>query len=273
MRWQALSALAETDLVLGRLVEAHSDADAILHELEGRRVERGRTYGVWAAQGPLLRWKGGRLTGVKDWCSGATLLSHALVTTSDGLLVEVDLHQPEVVPGTRTWASQGMLGADTRSVRFDGAHARPVEGDYLERPGFWAGGIGVAACWYGGAASVVLPLQARVDSHLDDAHAAAHLGACAVLLEACRSVLREAAQQVDAGGVSMAQALRARALVADTSVEVIRRVGRGVGPAPLAQNRFHARQVADLEVYVRQDHAERDLAVIGADCTNRSWSL
>ncbi len=37
------------------------------------------------------------------------------------------------------------------------------------------------------------------------------------------------------------------------------------GPAPLTVDRSHAQRVADLQVYVRQHHAERDLARIGAD--------
>ncbi|MGH3745415.1 MAG: acyl-CoA dehydrogenase, partial [Mycobacteriales bacterium] len=38
----------------------------------------------------------------------------------------------------------------------------------------------------------------------------------------------------------------------------------------------HAQRVADLEVYVRQDHAERDLAALGADVAGTDdpgWSL
>src|SRR4249919_1622082 len=36
-----------------------------------------------------------------------------------------------------------------------------------------------------------------------------------------------------------------------------------LGPAPLAFDETHARRVADLEIYVRQHHAERDLADLG----------
>jgi hypothetical protein len=40
-------------------------------------------------------------------------------------------------------------------------------------------------------------------------------------------------------------------------------VGRALGPAPLATDREHAQRVADLTVYLRQHHAERDLARLG----------
>ncbi|HUY52367.1 MAG TPA: hypothetical protein VMV92_42790 [Streptosporangiaceae bacterium] len=41
-----------------------------------------------------------------------------------------------------------MAGSDTLDVDFDDIPAEPV--GYLERPGFAHGGVGVAACWYGG---------------------------------------------------------------------------------------------------------------------------
>jgi hypothetical protein len=40
-------------------------------------------------------------------------------------------------------------------------------------------------------------------------------------------------------------------------------LAHALGPAPLAQETEHARRVADLELYVRQHHAERDEAALG----------
>ena len=273
-RWQALAAVASADLTLGRLVEAHADADAILHELCGRRVADGTRYGVWAARAPghRLRMRDGLLYGSQAWCSGATLLTHALVGVGDGL-VEVALDQPSVRPGPATWADAGMRDADTRDVAFDGAVVTPIDGDYLGRPGFWHGAIGVAACWYGGMIPLIRPLAARVLDRPDDVLVAAHLGAVAVQTGAARATLRDAARLVDAGQASMALALRVRATVADAASEVARRLGRALGPAPYARDALHAQRLADLEVYVRQDHAERDLAVVGAGSTGLTWAL
>jgi hypothetical protein len=36
-----------------------------------------------------------------------------------------------------------------------------------------------------------------------------------------------------------------------------------LGPAPLAFEEEHVRRVADLELYLRQHHADRDLAALG----------
>lgn len=290
VRWSLLAGLAVDDLVVARLVEAHADAIAIMAEIEGGRapVPAGGRWGVWAAEGPgsgltaTALGDGWRLDGVKPWCSGATLLTHALVTAApvrsgtdvepalaagERRLFAVDLDDPGLRTGPDEWASTGMRRCDTRSVEFDGVRGRAVgaAGEYLRRPGFWIGGIGVAACWYGGAVAVAEPLRRRV-ARGGDPHAAAHLGGVDVALGASRDALRAAAVAVDAepGADHGRLARRVRATVAGAAAEVMTRVGRALGPAPLASDRRHASQVADLEVYIRQEHAERDLAALGA---------
>jgi len=52
--------------------------------------------------------------------------------------------------------------------------------------------------------------------------------------------------------------------VVETAVdETISRTARALGPAPLCQDEEHAQRVADLTIYVRQSHAERDLEQLG----------
>ena len=62
----------------------------------------------------------------------------------------------------------------------------------------------------------------------------------------------------------MLVAQRARQIVADAAEEIQHRVGHALGPAPLTGDEDHARRVADLTVYLRQHHAERDLSRQGA---------
>ena len=45
--------------------------------------------------------------------------------------------------------------------------------------------------------------------------------------------------------------------------EAITRTARALGPAPLCEDAQHAKRVADLTIYVRQSHAERDLERLG----------
>lgn len=61
-----------------------------------------------------------------------------------------------LTPVLGTWPATGMAGSDTLDVDFDEVPAQPVgvPGAYVDRPGFAHGGVGVAACWYGGARAV-----------------------------------------------------------------------------------------------------------------------
>lgn len=280
-RWQRLAGLTEIDVVAGRLAEAHADAVAILAELGAADPRPDQLWGVWAAESrdEVVRADGDgpavRLEGTKVWCSGAGICTHALVTarTADpdrrGLFA-VDLGHPRVRPQPSTWRNAGMAASDTRSVRFDGAPAVAVggPGQYLDRPGFWWGATGVAACWLGGARAVAAPLYERAAAGSADPHALAHLGAVDAALTAAEATLMAAAGQVDADPADRAGraeliARRVRA-VAETAVdEAINRTARALGPGPLCQDARHAARVADLTVYVRQSHAERDLERLG----------
>ena len=281
-RWWKLAALAENDVVAGRLAEAHADAVAILAELGGPTPAADQLWGVWAAEAPqavvTVREDGERmlLDGIKAWCSGAGICTHALITArrDDNVrgLYAVDLSQDAVVALTDDWHNAGMHACDTRSVQLNDAVGIPVgrPGEYLTRPGFWHGAIGVAACWLGGARGVAAPLyRAVADEHegvAGDAHAHAHLGAVDAALAAAEAMLVSAACYVDAeprGKRAELIARRVRAVVEHAVDEAITRTGRALGPAPLVLDAKHAQRVADLTVYVRQSHAERDLAALG----------
>jgi alkylation response protein AidB-like acyl-CoA dehydrogenase len=282
-RWSKLAALTACDVVAGRLAEAHTDAVAILAELDGPPpLPREQLWGVWAAEAPdaVLRVEDRAsdsvLNGSKAWCSGAGLCTHALVTArrSDNTrgLYAVDLSQAEVSPLQSIWRNSGMRASDTRSVQFSEAVATPVgrPGQYLDRHGFWHGAVGVAACWLGGARAVAAPLYRAVGDDCrngaHDVHAHAHLGAVDAALAAAEAILLAAASDIDAQPASDRGELiarRVRAVVEHAVDEAITRTGRALGPAPLALDAAHAQRVADLTMYVRQSHAERDLAALG----------
>ncbi|AII03753.1 acyl-CoA dehydrogenase-like protein [Rhodococcus wratislaviensis] len=278
-RWARLTEWCRRDLSVGRLLEAHADADAILAELDGTRAGRDEFWGVWASEPPhpvvdaFHDSSGWRLRGTKAWCSGASMCTHALVTARlDGQprLFAVDLREPGVTAGHGGWRNAGMAATDTESVTFDSVPARPVgaAAEYLDRPGFWHGGIGVAACWFGGALAVAEPLRVRARSGRADSHQLAHLGAIDIAVSAARWALGSAAGEVDTSPLdrrsAQVRAFRVRGLIERTASDVIDRVGRALGAAPLATDACHARNVADLLVYIRQSHAERDLATLGA---------
>ena len=277
-RWAVLAAVAERNLTVARVLEAHSDALAILAEA-GQDPPDG-TWGVFAAEAAGHRVDAcqSALTGVKPWCSLAGSLDSALVTAyvgDDRQLFRVSLRHPSVTvspPGA--WVARGLRTVTSQPVRFDATPARPVGGPgwYLTRPGFAWGAIGVAACWHGGALGLQNTLLRASAARTGDL-AALHTGIVDAALYASETALACAARDLDAGRAAGAAgdvlALRVRAVVADTAERTIRQVGHALGPAPLAFDEDHARRVADLELYVRQHHAERDLARLGAAVTAR----
>jgi alkylation response protein AidB-like acyl-CoA dehydrogenase len=275
-RLWGLAALGRADLVAARLGEGHADAVAIRAELrdEPGETRLGSRWGVWAAAPSSVRAEQGRdgwrLTGDRPWCSGAAWCTDALVTaaTGDGIrLFAVRNEPPHARPLDDTWPAVGMAGSDSRTVRFTAAPARPVggPGKYVDRPGFWHGGVGVAACWYGGALGVADTLLAAARRKDVGPHALAHLGAVAVALGSARAVLAEAAAAIDAdpGRDAHRLAVRARTTVEAAATEVLDRVGRALGAGPLCRDAVHAQRVADLTVYLRQSHAEADLEQLG----------
>ncbi|WP_176475100.1 acyl-CoA dehydrogenase family protein [Dietzia natronolimnaea] len=302
-RWSGLTDMCARDVSAGRLVEAHADADAILAEIEGTRVAPGEFWGVWAAEPPTPRVTARRspggagsgvgaggwvLDGVKAWCSGAAVCTHALVTARDDdepRLFAVDLRHPGVSARTGGWANPGMAGTGTTAVEFRDVPARAVgaRGSYLDRPGFWHGGIGVAACWLGAGMGVARPLVARSSRPDADEHALAHLGAVDVSLGGAGWALDAAAREIDVAGPAAVtdpdlvaarhRAVRVRAIVEAAVDDTIRRVGRALGAGPLAMDPRHAQAVLDATVYIRQFHAERDLAGLGRTArTHGGWA-
>lgn len=279
-RWRSLAAVARRGLPLARLAEGHADAVAVLAELSGPAVPEGARLGVWAAEPPdgqvvaTSTPEGWRLSGRKRWCSGAGTLTAALVTATaeDGRrLFLVDLGRPGVRVDPTTWVNAGMAGSDTADVHLLDVPGVPVGGPrgYLDRPGFWHGGIGVAAVWAGGAQGVAAALTAAAVQRGPDPLRDAALGAVDVLLAGVDAALRAAAAEVDADpldrtGTAQLRAQRVRALVARAGAEVLDVVGRTLGAGPLAHDAEHAARVADLTVYLRQHHGERDLAALGA---------
>jgi alkylation response protein AidB-like acyl-CoA dehydrogenase len=283
-RLAALTDLAGEDLSLARLGEGHADAVAILAELGGPSPYPGSRWGVWAANPPGPNVTAERrdgtwmLTGTKQYCSGARICTHALVTAAaaDGQrLFAVTV--AELEPRDGTWPATGMAGSDTLDVGFPGVRGDPVgpPGGYTDRPGFSHGGVGVAACWYGGARGVARALLSAASKCDVGPHALAHLGAVDLGLHTVRAALAAAAREIDADpgdlrGDGPLRALRVRALTEAVASDVLARTGRALGAGPLGHDEAHSRAVADLTVYLRQHHAERDLARLGELATERA---
>ncbi|NHA66442.1 acyl-CoA dehydrogenase family protein [Phycicoccus flavus] len=289
--WRYLATLATLgagDLGTARTVEPHLDAVAVLEQagrpdLTPLGVDEDSTFGVYAARAPgaVLRATrssgtddtGWRVSGRKAWCSLAPSLSHALVTVDEGErpgLYAVPLRHGGVAHEAGDWVARGLTAVTTGAVVLDDVPAVPVgePGWYLARPGFAWGGIGVAAVWFGGAAALGGRLVDAAGRRPPDQVALLHLGTADRGLHTALLALRDAARAIGDGSADgpagSLLAARVRAVVAGVAEEVLTVVGHGLGPAPLTHDDEHAGRVADLTVYLRQHHAERDLAALGS---------
>lgn len=291
--WELLASTAAIDVGIARVLEPHLDALSILEQVHPRvdlsaiGADSDSTWGVYAAEGPNVRLTASRngvdwvLDGVKPWCSLASSVTHALVTahTVEGSrrLFAVNLRETGVQAESGPWVSRGLRQVVSAPVRFDGVPAVPVGADgwYLERAGFEWGGMGVAACWWGGASGVSRALYDWAQQKEVGEIALAHVGAVDTALNAARTVLSDAASEIDrrtelASDDDAISALRVRNFVAETVESTLTHVAHALGPAPLTVDEPHARRAADLQIYVRQHHAERDLASLGRRLTAQS---
>ncbi|WP_028936204.1 acyl-CoA dehydrogenase family protein [Pseudonocardia spinosispora] len=284
-RWAALADWGRADLAVARLAEGHADAVAILAEAS-LRPETGALYGVWAARSGthLATFEGGScvLRGSARFCSGAGLIDRALVVArpidpaAAPALVEVRLDRGGVHPDAASWQADGMARSDTLDVRFaDVTVERTVGGPgwYTERPGFALGGGGVAAVWWGGAAGVLRGAFQHLRDREPDQHQLAHLGELHALVVAARALLRDTADGIDAApagdhGVAIATT---RSAVERSCRDVVDRVPRILGPGVWSGDGRLSTQLADLQMYVRQHHGERDNAAL-AERLLQEWA-
>ncbi len=287
-RWRFLAEAAGRDLCVIKVLEAHYDAAAILAELGGAAPKPGELWAVWAAEPPGLALEfvplandSGVIIGSKAWCSGADIVSHALITVRQGKerqLVRVALGSDGVSAPARSWAAVGMSRVVSGTLHFDSVAAQSVgdSGEYLSRPGFWHGGAGIAACWFGGACAIAETLRIH-PKVAKDAHAAAHLGAIDMQLSAAAALLRQLAKSIDAAprAPHIPQTQRVRSFVERAATETIDRVGRALGAGPLCMDEPHALRCADLTTFLRQSHAERDWEALGRRAAedDQAWKL
>jgi hypothetical protein len=277
-RLRLLAETARENLSLAKLGEAHWDAVAILAEA-GRAPEPGSLYAVWASEipGQALRLEregeGYLLSGSKPFCSGIGIVDRALVTVGlpEQLLVEVDLRKNHhcIETNPQMWKVDAFRATQTGAVSFLDSRLSPNaplggSGWYLQRPGFWHGACGPAACWAGGVAGL---LDFALDSQREDPHTLAHLGAMQASIWGMYSLLRQAGDEIDGapcdGKAGQMRALQLRHLIEQMGTETLQRFSRAYGPYPLSMNENIARRYQEAALYMRQSHAERDLECLG----------
>lgn len=235
------------------------------------------------------------LSGTMRFCSGALLLDRALTTARDSsgqlYLFDIDVRSDRLRADPDSWPALGMDASLSLDVVVDDLHVDASDvvgppGFYVERSGLPLGGMGVAAVWLGGLQGLVDATCRVLGDRAPDEHGLAHLGAVVVAVESAAATLLAAAErlaQAPANPVTQLcdlplNELSRIALICRSSVEAaatiaIHRLPRVVGPVGLSRDGDFAHRLADLEVFVRQHHGERDLAVLGALELADPWSL
>lgn len=280
-RFEVLASWAARDLSVGRLVEGHSDALAILAEAGIEPVNRENTYGVWAARsssgGTLAeRVPGGwRLSGTKAFCSGTGVIDRALITadTPEGYRIfDISVNDQVARVHEDSWPAVGMANSFSHTLDFNGpiildAQVVGPPDFYTNRPGFWFGAVGVAACWFGGAEGLVNSLLHSLTSESSDL-VNAEVGLAVAAIETMRAVLRSAAESIDgdphdAKGEAHLRALTVRQAVHERSLDVLARVASAGGARSLCLDEQQSRRAADLFIYLSQHHRGSDAATLG----------
>jgi hypothetical protein len=66
---------------------------------------------------------------------------------------------------------------------------------------------------------------------------------------------------------ALVRALTVRHLVEQACTDILRRFLRAYGPHPIAMNKKVSQRYQELDLYLRQSHAERDLEALGQALT------
>ena len=203
------------------------------------------------------------------------MIDRALVTAEapDGYRL-FDVATSSVVVSTihGSWPAVGMADSVSETLVFGGPElpATSAVGPpafYSDRPGFWFGSCGVAACWFGGAQGLVRGVVRQLDPEPDQL-VLAELGRQRSRLWAMSSLLADVAAAIDSdprdrSGRACERSLALRQVVHDGCEELLGSTAAVGGARPLCHDPAQARRAADLPVYLAQHHGGRDAVRLG----------
>ena len=267
-------ALGRTDVPMARLTEGHVDALRVLDQA-GTKPMPGAAYGVWAsrsrASGIAARRTGDRwvLDGTLKFASGAGVVDRALVPVwpSPDVHVLLDLEVRDWTFDTDAWRTRAMEQSRSHQVTLTGFVTDATEIGpprfYLERPGFFPGGVGVAAVWTGGVARIcdllALAVPRRTPTQVT------RFGRLRTHLATATAIVRETASRLPDTPTDQLRVVStlARAGVAQAVREVLIEARTLAGPAGLAFDEDLTRTVDDLAMFVAQQNEDGDAQWLG----------
>ncbi|WP_137122284.1 acyl-CoA/acyl-ACP dehydrogenase [Segeticoccus rhizosphaerae] len=274
---ESLVALGRTDIPLSRLVEGHVDALRILAEASVP-ARPDQLYAVWAsrshATGVTAQWQrdGLVLSGTLRFASGAGLVDRALVPVwlSEDRHLLLDVAVEDWPVDTSTWRTAAMAVSRSHTITLDGASVPSSacvgeECFYLGRPGFFLGGVGVAAVWAGGAARLTDLAVESCRAAPPSAARDQRLGDIRTELATAQAVILAASRKTPPydGGSPRVLATEVRAAVAGAVRRLVAHARDLAGPAGLAYDLDLTRGIDDLDLYVRQQNPVSDAGYLG----------
>jgi alkylation response protein AidB-like acyl-CoA dehydrogenase len=275
--------LGRANLSIARLYEAHVNAlqlidrygTVALSAAAAKDAADGHIFALWVTDPPgkpLALKPGGLLDGEKAFCSGAGVVTRALITAATDIgtrMLVVGLER-----GTRVIPSPvqlgGMRAAITGCIDFSGMKVAPdawlgENGDYLREPVFSAGAWRGSACALGGLAGLV-------DLHREDLwrrqrgsdpHQRARFGQLLIAHETARLWMREAALRgcLEDGPADeiVAYINLARIAVEAACLDAMRLTQRSLGLSAFIAGGRTELLCRDLATYLRQPAPDETL--------------
>ncbi|WP_420605498.1 acyl-CoA dehydrogenase [Novosphingopyxis sp.] len=276
------------DLAFGRLFEGHVNALQLIERygtsaqqnVVRQLVSDGARFGVWNSDlpGDPLSVNGDKLSGGKNFASGAGFLSHAIVTTdaNDPILCQMHLVDLDTGNGPDVdrswWMPLGMARTDSHVVRWDRRHPPVSErigelGDYQRQPFFSAGALRFIAVQAGG----ICQLYECLRDHLVSSGRAEHPQQQRRLSEAFADaqcaidMVIAAASRYDESLPDLVVNISAvRLKVLELAEAQLTRVQRAVGVSAMLPGHPVYRPLTDLMTYLRQPNPDGASASVGA---------
>jgi alkylation response protein AidB-like acyl-CoA dehydrogenase len=268
-----LCLVGQGNLSVGRILEAHVNALHLIVRY-GSTTHRTheRLYGLWvtdpSTQMLRMRRQGNRirLTGGKQFCSGAGHATGAVVTAMDEdgatRMLVIPLGIGETVTALPS-PLQGMRAAVTGAVDFTGCEVSAdallgEPGDYLREPDFSAGAWRGSAVALGGLIALLDHgiAQLRASKRLDTPHTQARLGQAFIARETSRMWVYAAARIAEDPMAESARRVTsvglARIAVETACLDAMRLLQRSIGLSSFRQGTSVERICRDLSTYLRQ---------------------
>jgi alkylation response protein AidB-like acyl-CoA dehydrogenase len=277
---EVLTLAGRGNLSVGRILEAHINALHLIGRYGTaeqwqeamRDAQEGHLFALWVTDPPAgglrMRMSGRaiRLTGAKQFCSGAGHATRGVVTAEDtngsARMLVLRLQSGERVSGLVS-PLQGMRAAVTGAVDFTGCEATADRrlgqaGDYLREPDLSAGAWRGSAVALGGLIALLdLTIdQLRLSGRLESPHAQTRMGLALIARESSRMWVRQAARTAEdpteRSGHRVAAVGLARIAVETACLDAIRLVQRSLGLSAFRQGNPLERICRDLSTYLRQ---------------------